>query len=259
LEDREVIFREEGPVATIVINRPEKRNALTAGCLAEMTSLLRTLSSRERPPVVVLRGAGDKSFCAGYDISELPGPDDLRGSPPLEETLRAIEAYPYPVLAMIKGQALGGGCELAVACDLRFAGTGAVMGMPPAKLGLVYPYQGYRRFLRTVGLSRTAELFFTGRRYNAQECLALGLVNRVIGDDKLEAYVYDTAVEISENAPLSIMGTKTALRIISSYPTLDKRDEDELNLLFLRSISSKDMAEAKKAFLERRKPLFRGF
>lgn len=258
MEYREVIFKEDGAVATLMINRPEKRNALTAGCLAEMRSILKALSLRDRPPVVVLRGAGDKAFCAGYDLSELPGPDDLMASPPLEETLLAIEAYPYPVLAMIMGQALGGGCELAVACDLRFAGKGAVMGMPPAKLGLVYPYQGYRRFLRLLGLSGTSELFFTGRRCNADECLALGLVNRVIEDDKLEVYVYDTALEISENAPLSIMGTKKALRVISSYPRLDKGDEDELNLLFLRSIASNDMAEAKKAFLERRKPLFRG-
>ncbi|RJR17789.1 MAG: enoyl-CoA hydratase [Desulfobacteraceae bacterium] len=261
-EQETALLRDEGDVSTILINRPHKKNSLTASCLKAVAQMLEELSSRTTVPVVVLRGAGDEAFSAGYDITALPVPsndrDTIEDTPPLEDTLQAIERFPYPVIAMVKGQALGGGCELAIACDIRIAGRSVVMGMPPAKLGLVYPYQGYRRFLRIIGFSRSAEMFFTGRRYKSMECLAMGLVNHVMDDSELEDFTYAMAREIAQNAPMSVKGTKQALRVISGYPRLEQEDENSLHALFLRSLESEDMAEAKKAFAEKRKPRFRG-
>jgi len=258
----EILVRDEGRISTILINRPDKKNALTVTCLGSLCRVLQYLSYRKNVPVVVLRGAGEESFCAGFDIASLPiteQPVDMRGeSPPLEEALRAIENYPYPVIAMIRGAALGGGCELALGCDIRIGARSAVMGVPSAKLGLVYPHQRLRRFYRTLGPSRCAEILFTGRSYRADDCLTMGLVNHIVDDGVLEEFTYSMAGEIAANAPLAITGTKRALAVIGTYPRLEKGDEDDLNALFLKSLASADIKEARAAFFERRKPRFKG-
>lgn len=258
----EILVRDDGRISTILINRPDKKNALTVTCLDSLCGALLELSSRKNVPVIVLRGAGDESFCAGFDIASLPVSDqpvDIpEDSPPLEKALRAIENYPYPVIAMIRGAALGGGCELALGCDIRIGAKSCVMGVPSAKLGLVYPHQGLRRFYRKLGPSRCAEILFTGRTYRADECLAMGLVNHIVDDAALEEFTYSMAGEIAANAPLAIMGTKRALAVIGTYPRLEKVDEADLNALFLNSLASADIKEARAAFFERRKPRFKG-
>jgi enoyl-CoA hydratase/carnithine racemase len=132
------------------------------------------------------------------------------------------------------------------------------MGMPPAKLGLVYPYQGYRRFLTVLGFARTLEIFLTGRTYDSQSCLKMGLVNYVVDDADFETYTYDLAGELVDNAPLSLQGTKSALYKIAEYPRLKKDNEDALRALFIQSLQSEDMKEGKRAFLEKRNPHFKG-
>jgi enoyl-CoA hydratase/carnithine racemase len=229
-----------------------------------MARALGALSQEEGVRAVVIRGAGNRAFSAGYDSSSLPtrpSPDleaALKEAPPLEQALKAIEAFPYPVLAMLSGHAYGGGCELAIGCDIRIASVSAKIGMPPAKLGLVYPYPGYRRFLRALGFSRTLEIFLTGRTYDSRQCLEMGFVNHVVEDEELEPFTYAMAREISENAPLSLKGTKFALYRMAGSPDLKGEEEDEIRSLFLQSLQSEDLEEGRRAFKEKRKPLFKG-
>lgn len=260
----ELITARNGAVCTLTINRPQKRNSLTPGCLEEITVALEELAREDAVRVVVIRGAGDRVFSAGYDITALPtgprpeGEGGGRTESPLDRAIGAIRGFPYPVIAMLNGDAYGGGCELAVSCDIRVAAARVRMGMPPAKLGLVYPYGGYKRFLGILGLSRALEVFLVGRVYGSSQCLAMGLVNYVAPDDSLEAFTYGMAEEISGNAPLSLRGTKTALYKISECMTVAPGEEMKLQALFLQSLGSEDVKEGKQAFLQKRKPRFTG-
>ncbi|MEJ2724876.1 MAG: enoyl-CoA hydratase/isomerase family protein [Deltaproteobacteria bacterium] len=262
-DTEELLLHRSGPVCTLVINRPEKRNRLTPASLFRMAAMVQALAQEDKVRVLVIRGAGNEAFCAGYDISALPvkpnseDEDGLKEAPPREEAFRAVQAFPYPVIAMLNGYAYGAGCELAVTCDIRIAADHAKMGMPPAKLGLVYPYMGYRRFMRVLGLSRTLEIFLTARHYDAQTCLRMGLVNHVVRARELESYTYAMAAEIVDNAPLSLWGTKSALYKIAEHPILEK-EEEEIQSLFIQSLKSKDAEEARQAFQEKRKPRFKG-
>ncbi len=260
----DLLVRRTGAVGILVINRPEKHNRLTDACLARMHRALEDLGREDTVRALIVRGAGERAFSAGYDIASLPGrpsagaEETLRSEPPMEQTLRAVRTFPYPVIAMINGLALGAGCELAVACDLRVMGRSGFMGMPPARLGLVYPYEGLRRFLRVLGFSRTLELFLTARRYDSASCLRLGLVNEVVEDADLERHTRALAEEIADHAPLSLRGMKSALYRITDPPALSQEAEDEIRDLFTQSLHSRDMAEAKQAFLEKRPPRFQG-
>ena len=262
-DTEELLVHKNETICTLVIHRPEKRNLLTSGCLFKMANTIQALAQENKVRALVIRGAGSEAFSAGYDISALPvkpssqHEETLKETPPLEGALRSIEAFPYPVIAMLNGYAYGGGCELAITCDIRIAAKHAKMGMPPAKLGLVYPYRGYRRFMRVLGFSRTLEIFLTARHYDAETCLRMGLVNHVVEQEELESYTYDMAREISENAPLALRGAKSALYKIADHPIL-REEEEEIQRLFIASLKSKDLEEAKRAFLEKRKPRFKG-
>jgi enoyl-CoA hydratase/carnithine racemase len=264
VESSNLLVERDGAICTLVINRPEKLNLLTPAFLSEMTRVLKELAREDSVMAVIIRGYGSEAFSAGYDVSALPTPPtpdmrkSLRESPPMERVLRAIQDFPYPVIAMVNGHAYGGGCELAIGCDIRIAAKSARMGMPPAKLGLIYPYSGYRRFLTVLGLSHALEIFLTGRRYDSETCLKMGLVNHVVEDGHLEPFTYELARELSENAPLSLRATKTVLYRITASPLPGKEEEEELKSLFIKSLESEDMQEAKQAFMEKRKPQFRG-
>lgn len=264
VEGSQLLIERRGAICTLVINRPEKLNILTSALLSEMTRVLKELAQEGSVMAVIIRGYGSEAFSAGYDVSALPTPPTpdmrqlLRESPPMEKVLRAIQDFQYPVIAMVNGHAYGGGCELAIGCDIRIAAKSARMGMPPAKLGLTYPYSGYRRFLTVLGLSRALEIFLTGRRYDSETCLKMGLVNHVVEDGHLEPFTYELAGEISENAPLSLKATKTVLYRMAASPPPNKEEEEELKSLFIKSLESEDMQEAKQAFMEKRKPQFRG-
>jgi len=260
----ELLIQKDGFICTLVINRPKKRNFLTPDCLLKISEVMDELSREGTIRVVVIRGSGDHAFSAGYDISALPikpsvdVEDSLKEVPPLEKALQSVRNFPFPVIAMINGYAYGGGCELAMGCDIRVAARRTKMGMPPARLGLVYPYPGYRRFLTVLGFSRTLEVFLTGRQYDSENCLIMGLVNHVVEDSALEAFTYDLAKEITENSPISLRGTKFALYKIADYPVLNKAEEEVIRSLFTRSLQSEDMEEGKRAFIEKRKPRFKG-
>ncbi len=263
-EEGSLIGKREGAIYTLVINNPEKRNVLTIDCLLEMAETFEELSQDESIRVVVIRGEGDRAFSAGYDIGALPSKGDLApkygrdNKPPFEMAVEAIGRYPYTVIAMLNGPAFGGGCELAITCDIRIAASHVRMGMPPAKIGLVYRYSGLRRFLTVLGYSRTLVLFLTGRYYDSQKCLEMGLVNHVVEGDQLESFTYDLAREITENAPLSLKGIKSIINKIVEYPVVGSDDLETFRSLYLQASKSEDMEEGKLAFKEKRKPRFKG-
>ncbi len=260
----ELLIDREERICTLTINRPEKRNALTPDCLYGMAEVLGEVSQEGNVRCVVIRGSGDEAFSSGYDVAALPTKDShermvtFAERPPIEHAIQAIRDFPYPVIAMINGYAYGGGCELAIACDIRIAARHARMGMPPAKLGMVYRYRGYRLFLTVLGFSRTLEIFLTGRYYESQQCLEMGLVNQVVDGDRLEPITNELAREMGENAPLSLRGTKSILNTIARYPILPREQVEEFDSLHDEALQSRDFEEGKRAFREKRRPQFEG-
>lgn len=211
--------------------------------------------------MVIVSGA-DGQFSSGYDIGDIP--DDVFAveaeklvAHPFTAALDALEACDVPTIAALTGHCIGGGLELAITCDFRVAAAGIKLGMPPAKLGLVYSHTGLRRFLDTVGLPRTRELFLRGRNIDASEALAWGLVTEVAEGDTTPAAALALAGELAANSPLSMSGNKKILRQLLRGP-LDPGVEEELIALREASFSSEDMREGVKAFAEKRPPRWQG-
>lgn len=259
-----LIVEKQDRVGTIVINRPERRNALSPLMLFKMAELLAELQKGDEIRCVVIRGAGDKAFSAGYDISDLPVDltpemaEEFRTKNPLRTALKAVINFPYPVIAMINGHAIGAGCELAMTCDIRVAAEGAKLSMPPAKLGIVYHWAGVFQFINTAGLANAKEMFFTGRAYEANRAKEMGLVNYVVPPDKLASFTYELAKEISENAPLSLKGLKTIFNKYLFNQKVSAEDAREMEDLVDQAFHSEDLKEGQKAFQEKRKPVFKG-
>ena len=251
-------------VATLTLNRPGKKNALSPELVDLLLQTLEELSADDTVRTVVIRGGGDEAFCAGYDIGSLPTRriDDphekLEKLDSVESLFKAVVDYPYPVIAMINGVAFGAGCELAVCCDIRIGAETTRIGMPPAKLGIVYPWSGLKRFIQVIGLKSTKEIFFTGRAYEGHRLKELGLVDYLVPVDQLETFTYTMAEEIAANAPLSLKGTKRVLSLLLQSPRFDKRNLEEAESISRESFLSQDLKEGQNAFLEKRKPQFRG-
>jgi enoyl-CoA hydratase/carnithine racemase len=203
-------------------------------------------------------------FSAGYDIGEIPDADfeeraERLIAHPFTEAIDALEACPYPTLAVLPGHTIGGGLELSLACDLRVAQEGIKLGMPPAKLGLVYSHTGLRRFLDAIGAARTRELFLLGRHIDAPTALAWGLVNRVTPAAELDAVSLELARELAGNAPLSQVGnTRVIAALLHAEGALAPEVEDELVELRRASFASQDMREGMRAFAEKRLPRWQG-
>lgn len=257
-----LLVQTDGRVCTLVLNRPEKRNSLSPELLKLLTSTLEQLAKDDYIRTIVIRGSGDKAFCAGYDLNLLPtgssDTDNGEGINPFEEAMKAIVSFPYPVIAMLNGYAFGGGCDLAVSCDIRIGADDIRIGMVPAKLGVVYSASGLKRFIRAVGLSRTKELFFTGRHYQAPFLKEIGYLNYMIPRTELETFTSEMAREISENAPLSLKGTKRVLELISNATIMSQEALMEAEEIAVNSFLSEDLKEGQAAFFEKRKPEFKG-
>ena len=244
-------------VARLTIANPERRGALDHEILDALAEHARTLDAR----CLVIRGSGDM-FSAGYDIGNLSEQEFEESAEklvahPFHDALEALEAYRYPVVAEINGHAIGGGLELALTCDIRLAATGVKMGMPPAKLGLIYSHTGLAKFIDVCGPANTAELFFVGRNIDSERGHEMGLVNEVVERDQLDERVLDIAAEIASNAPLSLAGNKQLLRELRA---LRLPDDLERELVELREscFASEDFREGVQAFAEKRKPQWRG-
>jgi enoyl-CoA hydratase/carnithine racemase len=252
-----------GGVARLTISNPAKRNALDHPILDAITEMLSALASpRSTIRCLVLTGAHGM-FSAGYDIGEIPDAEfeeraERLIAHPFTEAIEALEAFPYPTLAALSGHTIGGGLELALACDLRVAAAGIKLGMPPAKLGLVYSHMGLRRFLHAIGSSRTRELFLLGRYIDASTALAWGLVNRVAADGELESLALELAGKLAGNAPLAQRGNKQVIAaLLNAQGDLPEDVERELIELRRASFASQDMREGIRAFAERRAPQWR--
>jgi enoyl-CoA hydratase/carnithine racemase len=246
-------------VCVVTLNRPAKRNSLSLPMVAEMTAALDYLAQGPRPPVLVIRGAGEAAFCAGFDIASLPdGGSAAERLAPVEGLFQSMVAYPMPVIAMLNGAAYGVGCELAVCCDIRVAAEDARLAMPPARLGLVYPWTGLRRFVQTIGLRATKEVFFTGRAHAGVRLVQLGLVDHLVPRPGLEAFALALAEEIAANAPLALKGVKRVLNLLAGENPLGEGGIAEAEALVAEALGSEDLREGRKAFAERRLPRFTG-
>ncbi len=256
----ELILQENGTVCTLTFNRPEKRNTLSPILLIELSSELQRLQEENKVRCVVLTGSGEKAFSSGYDISAIGENDMIRhheGDHPLGRALRAIENFPYPVIAMMNGHAFGAGLEVAATCDIRIAVDNCLFGMPPAKLGIVYSYSGLRKFIDLIGPAYTKELFLVGRPLSSERALEIGLVNFMQTREELEKFTYEMANEISENAPLSLSTLKQTTNTIQNRP-ISAEDEKTIREMTLEVQNSEDYKEGQKAFDEKRKPKFKG-
>ncbi len=252
---------DRGHVRVLTIDNPGKRNALDYGSLAELTAAC-ARAAADRVRCLVLRGAGDQAFSSGFDIAAMEGDGPGGDRPDLatERAMEAVEAVPCPTVAFVNGAAFGAGCELAVTCDLRIASQGAKLGMPPAKLGVVYAAAGVRRFLTLVGPAHARELFFTGRSVDAARALAIGLVDRVAPPADAEAAALALAEEIAGTAPIAVQGMKRILRLLEAAHErgLTEAERDEISALRSRAFDSADLREGRAAWAGRRPPRFRG-
>jgi enoyl-CoA hydratase/carnithine racemase len=247
-------------VARLTIDNPAKRNALDHAILDGIAATVRDLDDAR----CLLLTAEGPVFSAGYDIGGLPRDEfaheaEALVAHPFHAAIAALEAFPYPAVAALNGHAIGGGLELALTCDLRLAATGAKLGMPPAKLGLVYSHTGLRKFVDAIGVTRTRELFFTGRNVTAATGLEWGMVNEIVAPEKLAARAVGFAAEIAANAPLSLSGNKRVIgELLAAEGRLDPEVEAELVALREACFRSDDFYEGVRAFAEKRAPEWRG-
>jgi len=251
-------------VVRLTISNPAKRNALDHPTLDAITATLQRLAAQPQETGCVIVTGAHGMFSAGYDIGEIPEEEfEVRAerlvAAPFTQAIDALQTFPMPTVAALGGHTIGGGLELALACDLRVAAAEIKLGMPPAKLGLVYSHTGLRRFIDAIGAPRTRELFLLGRNIEADTALTWGLVNRVSPEPELEQVVLELAAELAGNAPLAQLGNKRVIgELLSAAAELDPQLEEELIELRRSSFSSEDMREGVRAFGERRAPRWQG-
>lgn len=251
-------------VGTLTINRPDKRNSLSPELLVKIYQTLTQWSANEAVRAVVLTGAGELMFSAGFDIGEIPTQPSkdvealLKGHNPMDLALKAVKEFPYPTIAMLNGHCIGLALNLAMCCDYRIAADDIKVSMPPAKLGAVYPAEGIRQFVEVLGFPRAKEMFFTGATYDANVLIEMGVVNRLVNRAGLSNAAYALAAEMAANAPLSVKGIKAIFGMLSKKGGLDVEQAETAESLVNQAYRSKDLAEAKLAFAQKRKPVFVG-
>lgn len=246
-------------VVRLRIANPDRRGALDHEILDTLAETVAGLDAR----CLVLTGTGSV-FSAGYDLGNLEGREFEESAEklvahPFHAALEALEAFPFPVVGQINGHAIGGGLELALTCDIRLAAEGVRVGMPPAKLGLIYSHTGLRKFLDVCGPAVTSELFYVGRNVDAERALAVGLLNHVVAADELEELTVDMAGEIAANAPLSLSGNKRILRELRHHAAALPEDVGR-ELVDLREscFRTEDFREGVRAFADKRPPAWQG-
>lgn len=250
----------DGPLAFIVNDNPKRLNALTSAMWEAMPAHIARAVADPAVRVIVLRGAGDRAFSAGADISEFEGArtgDKAEAYDALNhDAFNAITNAEKPVIAMVHGHCLGGGLGIAACCDLRIADSKAEFAIPAAKLGLGYNARWVRQLLALAPPSRVKELLFTGKRFDATSALAMGLVDRVVEPEALEDTVRALAGEIAANAPLSVKAAKQSIDELTRNAA--SPDYARLDDLVRACFESADYAEGRRAFMEKRKPNFQG-
>ena len=256
-----MIARKDGKVGTMIFNNPARHNAVSLEMWDSVRRILDDFAADPEITVVVVTGAGGKAFVSGADISKF---GDERSNKEavahyntvVEQAYGRLYDFPKPTIAMIRGYCIGGGVGLAVSCDIRICSKGARFAVPAAKLGLGYDFPGLKRLVDVVGPSFAKEIFFTARQFDADEAREMHLVNRVVPDSELEAYVKDCAQTISENAPLTV----NSVKFIVGEVTKDQSERDMVRVaeMVAKCFASRDYVEGRKAFMEKRKPVFTG-
>jgi enoyl-CoA hydratase/carnithine racemase len=256
-----MLSRKEGRVGYMIFNNPERHNAVSFEMWDAASRIMDDFAKDDDVRVVVVTGAGGKAFVSGADISkfesERSNEEAIKSyNVIVEKANNSLYDFPKPTIAMIRGYCIGGGLGLAVCCDLRIASDNSRFAIPAAKLGLGYGFTGIKRLADVVGPSFTKEIFYTARQFDAAEAQTMGLVNRVLPADQLEAYVKDYADTIGGNAPLTV----NAVKFIANQTVRDesKRDLKHCADLVKGCFDSKDYVEGRRAFMEKRKPAFIG-
>ncbi len=261
-----LLYEQDGYRATITINRPDQHNAMSEAMWVELGDLAERIAADPGVRVVVIRGAGGRAFASGADIAELERIKTVEAAAGFRDhlgrALAGLEDLPVPVIAMIEGYALGGGCELAMACDLRIASEEAVLGIPSGRLGVVLSMGEVSRLIQLVGPARAMELLLTGRRVGAREAAEIGLVNQAVGSAELPAFVDDLAREIVQSAPLSVRSAKrtvaTLLKLARGTTEELLKAAQECDDLSVTAFLTADFREGARAFREKRPPRWQG-
>ncbi|WP_206030321.1 enoyl-CoA hydratase [Roseomonas sp. AR75] len=256
-----MLARKADGIGWMIFNNPERHNAVSMEMWQAAERILTDFTNDDAVRVVVVTGAGGRAFVSGADISKF---ESERAS---EEAVNAYQVQtkkvydlladlPKPTIAMIQGHCIGGGTALAVTCDLRICGQTASFGVPAAKLGLGYPIEGIRRLVDVVGPSFAKEIFFTAKKWGAEDARIMGLVNRVVPNEELEAFVLDYAKTIAGNAPLTVGSVKVIVR--EALKDRGAADEALCDKLVKACFASEDYIEGRRAFMEKRPPQFKG-
>jgi len=256
-----MLARKEGRVGTMIFNNPERHNAVSLEMWEAATRILEDFDRDDEVRVVVVTGAGGKAFVSGADISKF---ESERATREAVQRYNATSGgfyatlydFPKPTLAQIQGYCIGGGLNLAIACDLRFCTEGSRFALPAARLGLGYGYTGLKRFIETSGPSHTKDIFFSARQLGAAEALAMGMVDKVLPEAELSAFVTGYANGIADNAPLTVAAIKRAA--IEALKPEAERDLKLVDEMVARCFASQDYIEGRTAFMEKRKPRFTG-
>jgi enoyl-CoA hydratase len=256
-----MLFRKEGHVGTVIFNNPERHNAVSLEMWEAAADMLTACTNDAEIRVVVLTGAGGKAFVSGADISKFGSERATKEgvsayNAATERLYAALNDFPKPTIAMIRGYCIGGGLGLAAACDLRVATVNSRFAVPAAKLGLGYDYPGLKRLSDIVGPSFTKEIFYTARQFDAEEARQMGFVNRVVSDSELETYVKSYTDMISANAPMTIGAVKFTVGELLKDES--KRDIGRCAEMVRACFASRDYVEGRTAFMEKRKPVFTG-
>lgn len=262
-QGEELILEVENNLAVITLNRPDVGNALSSSLLTKLTETLERIEAERAARCAILKGAGARAFCVGMDLTEM-----LEATPAenyalisrgglLGKALQAIDQFPYPIVAMVRGYAFGAGLEMALACDIRVAAENSKVGMPPARLGIVYPPDGIIRFLREAGPLTTKKLFLTGRQFDAREGKEMGLLDWVVPEEVVEELTMDIAADIMKRAPLSLVGHKKCISILSRRGAREVTSPEIVKLV-REAYASADAHEGMAAFAEKREPVFKG-
>lgn len=256
-----IIAEKDGATGWLTFSRPARHNAMNLEMWLAVPEVMNAFAADEEIRIIVLKGAGESAFVAGTDISQFAenradAEHASRYDAINNAALTSIRDVGKPTIAMIHGLCVGSGIAIAISCDMRYASEGSAFGVTTAKLGLAYPAEATRMLLETVGPAFAKELFFTGRNFDHEEALAMGLVNRTFPSINFEREVRDICGQIAENAPLSMAISKATVNAMMLYP--DTHDRDQIDSLATDNYDSFDYREGRTAFMEKRKPQFRG-